>query len=171
MRPGGKMKLILILLTAAVSLAAADISVGDTATVKTRDQSLFPRPVHYAGPIATVDFGTEVSIIGEQGAWFQVQLPGGTQGWLHSTSLTGAVLSRGSSGGEQDPDMIMLAGRGFNADVEASYAQEANLRFDLVDRMEQLKTSPEAVGAFLAAVGLIEGEAAPASSPAEGRTR
>jgi hypothetical protein len=166
------MKLILILLAAAALLTAEDdIQVGGMATVKTRDQSLFPRPVHYAQPIATVDFGTEVTVIGEQGAWFQVQLPGGTQGWLHSTSLTGAVLSRGSSGGEQDPDMIMLAGRGFNADVEASYAEEADLRFDLVDRMEQLKTSPESVGAFLAAVGLIEGESAPVSTPAEGRSR
>ncbi len=166
------MKLILVLLAAAALLTADDdIQVGGMATVKTRDQSLFPRPVHYAQPIATVDFGTEVNVIGEQGAWFQVQLPGGTQGWLHSTSLTGAVLSRGSSGGEQDPDMIMLAGRGFNADVEASYAEEADLRFDLVDRMEQLKTSPEAVGAFLAAVGLIEGEAATVSTPVEGRPR
>ncbi len=149
---------VLIMLALALLATADDIQVGGLATVKTRDQSLFPRPVHYAQPITTVPFGTEVSVLAAQGAWYQVQIPGGSQGWLHSTSLTGAVLSRGSAGGEQDPDMIMLAGRGFNADVEASYAQGKALRFDLVDRMEQIRTLPEAVGAFLAAGGLIPEE-------------
>ena len=60
----------------------------------------------------------------------------------------------------------MLAGRGFNADVEASYAQGKGLRFDLVDRMEQIKTSPQSVGSFLASGWLIPGEEAP-----EGGTR
>lgn len=152
---------VLILLSVTLLTFADDIEVGGMATVKTRDQSLFPRPVHYAQPITTVPFGTEVSVIGAQGAWFQVEIPSGEEGWLHSTSLTGAVLSRGSSGGEQDPDMIMLAGRGFNADVEATYAQGKSLRFDLVDRMEQIKTSPQTVGSFLASGGLIPGEEAP----------
>jgi hypothetical protein len=157
---------VLILLSVTLLAFADDIEVGGMATVKTRDQSLFPRPVHYAQPITTVPFGTEVSVIGAQGAWFQVEIPSGEEGWLHSTSLTGAVLSHGSSGGEQDPDMIMLAGRGFNTDVEASYAQGKGLRFDLVDRMEQIKTSPQSVGTFLAAGWLIPGEEAP-----EGGTR
>lgn len=157
---------VLILLSVALFAAAEDIQVGGMATVKTRDQNLFPRPVHYAQPITTVAFGTEVSVIGEEGAWFEVEIPGGTEGWLHSTSLTGAVLSRGSAGGEQDPDMIMLAGRGFNADVEESYAEGKGLRFDLVDRMEQIKTSPQAVGGFLEAGGLI-----PEGSGSEGGSR
>ncbi|MFO7627323.1 MAG: SH3 domain-containing protein [Candidatus Fermentibacteraceae bacterium] len=161
------MKLTVLILLAATLLAFADdIEVGGMATVKTRDQSLFPRPVHYAQPITTVPFGTEVTVTGSQGAWFKVEIPSGEEGWLHSTSLTGAVLSHGSSGGEQDPDMIMLAGRGFNADVEATYAQGKSLRFDLVDRMEQIKTSPQSVGSFLAAGWLIPAEEAP-----EGGTR
>jgi len=40
-------------------------------------------------------------------------------------------------------------------------AEGKSLRFDLVDRMEQIKTSPQAVGMFLAAGGLIPGEEAP----------
>lgn len=158
--------MVLVLLSVTLMAFADDIEVGGMATVKTRDQSLFPRPVHYAQPITTVPFGTEVTVTGVQGAWFQVEIPSGVEGWLHSTSLTGAVLSQGSSGGEQDPDMIMLAGRGFNADVEATYAQGKSLRFDLVDIMEQIKTSPQSVGLFLAAGGLIPAEEAP-----EGGTR
>ena len=157
---------VLLLLSVVLFSTADDVQVGGMATVKIRDQHLFPRPVHYAQPIAEVAFGTEVNVVDSQGAWYKVQIPGGVQGWLHSTSLTGAVLSRGTAGGEQDPDMIMLAGRGFNADVEASYAQGKDLRFDLVDRMEEIRTSPEDVGAFLAEGGLIDDE-----PQAEGRPR
>lgn len=149
---------ILILVTAVALSAGSEIQVGGMATVKIRDQHLFPRPVHYARPIMEVAFGTEVNVIDSQGLWYKVRIPGGTEGWVHSTSLTGAVLSVGSAGGEQDPDMIMLAGRGFNADVEASYAQGQDLRFDLVDRMEEISVAPESVGSFLAEGGLIDEE-------------
>ncbi|HPR23476.1 MAG TPA: SH3 domain-containing protein [Candidatus Sabulitectum sp.] len=150
--------LIAITLAAAALLMAGDTPVepGGSATVKIREQHLFPSPVFYAQPIAELSFGEVVQVTGEQGDWFSVETSAGTQGWVHATALTGALLSQGSESTD-DSDMIMLAGRGFNDDVEDAYAQGKNLPWDQVDLIEAIQIEPSQIEAFLMEGLLIEG--------------
>ena len=133
-----------------------DIEVGGSATVMIREQYIFPTPVFYAQPVGELVFGSVVEITGAQGDWYSIEAGNGIQGWAHTTALTGAVLSQGSEGTD-DSDMIMLAGRGFNSDVEGSYASGKDLPWDEVDAIEDITVEPAALEVFLVDGLLIEG--------------
>lgn len=150
--------LLIVTLVLAASAIAEDtpIEVGGTATVMIREQYIFPTPVFYAQPVGELVFGSIVDITGEQGDWFSIEASNGTEGWAHTTALTGAVLSQGSQGTD-DSDMIMLAGRGFNSDVESSYASGKDLPWDEVDAIENITVEPAVLEAFLVEGLLIEG--------------
>jgi hypothetical protein len=150
--------LLLIALLGAFSAQGGegDVTVGGSATVKIREQHIFPRPVFYASPVGELAFGSVVTVTGEQGDWFSIQGPGGVTGWVHSTALTGALLSQGSEQTD-DSDMIMLAGRGFNSDVEDAYASGKDLPWDQVDLIEAIRIEPETLEAFLLEGLLIDG--------------
>ena len=154
---------ILIMLFVTLALLAGSamaedtpIEVGGTATVMIREQYIFPTPVFYAQPVGELVFGSVVDITGEQGDWFSIEASNGIEGWAHTTALTGAVLSQGSQGTD-DSDMIMLAGRGFNSDVESSYASSKDLPWDEVDAIENITVEPAVLEVFLVEGLLIEG--------------
>jgi hypothetical protein len=150
------------LLLAAAAFTGDEPAVGEDATVQIQNQHLFPRPVFYATPVGELDFGDVVHILGESDDWFEVRTASGGTGWVHSTSVTGAVLSGGGVGsgsGEVTSDEIMLAGRGFNADMEDSYSgSNPSLDFSEVDQMERIEVAPEDIYGFLVAGRLIEAE-------------
>lgn len=133
------------------------VEVGNSATVVIREQHIFPSPVFYAQPVGELAFGSVVQVTGEQGDWFTVEAPGGINGWVHATALSGAILSEGSQGTD-DNDMIMLAGRGFNSDVENSYASGKSLPWDEVDQIESIVVDPAILEAFLVEGLLLEGD-------------
>lgn len=149
---------ILLLLLPASSLFGDDTPVepGGSATVKIREQHIFPTPVFYAQPVGELQFGEVVDVTGEQGDWFSIETSAGVQGWVHTTALTGAILSQGSQSTD-DSDMIMLAGRGFNSDVEGAYAEGKSLPWDKVDMIEAIEVDPALIEAFLIEGMLLEG--------------
>ncbi len=150
--------LIVCLAILTVNVFADDtaIEVGGSATVKIREQYIFPTPVFYAQPVGELVFGSVVDITGEQGEWFSIKADNGLEGWAHTTALTGAVLSQGSQGTD-DSDMIMLAGRGFNSDVEGSYASGKDLPWNTVDAIENITVEPAVLEEFLVDGLLLEG--------------
>jgi len=147
-----------LLLFMAITLSAEEtpIEVGGSATVKIREQHIFPTPVFYAQPVGDLEFGAVVDVTAEQGDWFSIETSAGIRGWVHATALTGALLSQGSQSTD-DSDMIMLAGRGFNSDVEDAYAQGKNLPWDQVDRIEDISVAPASIETFLTEGMLLEG--------------
>ncbi len=153
------MRYLMIFVTVLAGNAFAedtDIEVGGNATVMIREQYIFPTPVFYAQPVGELVFGSVVEITGEQGDWYSIEADSGIEGWAHATALTGAVLSQGSQGTD-DSDMIMLAGRGFNSDVEDSYASGKDLPWDEVDAIEDITVEPAVLEAFMVEGLLIEG--------------
>ncbi len=145
------MRFLIVLVTILAGSAVAgdtDIEVGGNATVKIREQHIFPTPVFYAQPVGELAFGSVVEITGEQGDWYSIEADNGINGWVHTTALTGAVLSQGSQGTD-DSDLIMLAGRGFNDDVESSYAEGKTLPWDEVDAIEDITVEPAVLEVFL----------------------
>ncbi|PIE53141.1 hypothetical protein CSA37_03300 [Candidatus Fermentibacteria bacterium] len=146
--------ILCILLTASVTADDTPVQTGGQATVKIQEQHLFPSPVFYAQPVAELSFGQVVNVTGRQGDWFSVETEG-QEGWVHSTALTGALLSQGSRSTD-DSDMIMLAGRGFNSSVEDAYSQGKNLPWDKVDAIEAIEVSPASILHFLTEGLLIQ---------------
>jgi hypothetical protein len=154
------------LLAAAAAWAEDTPEAGGQATVKVQSQHMFPRPVFYAEPVASLSFGEVLTLGEQQGDWFMATRAGGTSGWVHSTALTGAVSGDGDIGegsGEVSSDEVMLAGRGFNSQVEEAYSSDhPELDFTRVDAMEAMEVTPSQLEAFLAQGGLIEAQASSA---------
>ena len=92
---------------------------------------------------------------GQQGAWLKVGLPGlKTEGWMHASALTSKkiVLQAGEQavGQGASSDELALAGKGFNQQVENTFrAQNPNLDFSWIDRMEKIVVSQSEMETFL----------------------
>jgi len=109
--------------------------------------------------VTTLPYGQPVETTGTQGPWLQVRTADGKSGWMHSSALTtkrlssqagGAAAATGASG-----DELALAGKGFNADVEAKFKTEhAGIDFSWVDKMVKMNASPAQISAFAKAGGL-----------------
>lgn len=149
--------LVIAILSGSAFAEDSEIEVGGSATVMIREQHIFPAPVFYAAPVGELVFGSVVEIIEERGDWYSIEARGGVEGWVHTTALSGAILSEGSQGTD-DSDMIMLAGRGFNSDVESSYASGKDLPWDKVDAIENINVDPTTLEVFMVDGLLLEGD-------------
>ncbi|MBN1435379.1 hypothetical protein JW921_11500 [Candidatus Fermentibacterales bacterium] len=140
----------------------ADLEAGDQAVVKVLDQHLFSQPLFYSAPVAELSLGEVLGISAESGDWFEARTGAGISGWVHSTAITetGVDLAHtGGGSGSVSAEEITLSGRGFNADIEASYRDEnPDLDFTPVDQMERMEVEPGELYQFLLDGNLLEGE-------------
>ncbi len=158
------MRSLIILLLFSLSLAIAEDAVpqvGDEVAIAVQNQSIYPMPAFYASPVEPVNYGTIATIDEINGEWFKISTSSNQVGWIHSTSVTGAIQTASgsaSASGDVTTDEIMLAGRGFSEAIEDTYAGEhPELDFYLVDNMEtSWAVSPEQLFEFLLAGNLIE---------------
>jgi len=168
------------LLSLPVAMAEdAEPQIGDEVAISVQNQSIYPMPAFYASPVEPVIYGTLASIDQIDGEWFRITTSLGKVGWIHRTSVTGAIQSTSggtSASGTVTSDEIMLAGRGFSQDIEETYAgQHPELNFSTVNTMESSWTiSPEELYQFLVEGNLIEGTSSttqPETPATGGRTR
>lgn len=140
------------------AFALARIVSAETMRVQVQSGQVRGTPSFLGQVITTLPYGQAVETTGAQGAWTQVRTPDGKTGWMNSSALTtkkistrtGGNVSAGASGNE-----LALAGKGFNADVEAQFkAQHAEVDFAWVDRMVKMNASPSEIDAFAKAGGL-----------------
>jgi hypothetical protein len=120
----------------------------------------------YLGKILGVlAYGDKVLVLDQPAdapkGWLKVTGPDKKlQGWVNSSALTQKeiVLKSGSEKVQQGASSgeVALAGKGFNADVEAQYKQDQKLDYTWVDTMEAYAVSPQQVSSFLALGGLSE---------------
>jgi hypothetical protein len=158
------MKILMMLLLFSITLSFADDDepqVGDEVAISVQNQSIYPMPAFYASPVQPVSYGTIAQINEINGEWYRITTSLNQTGWIHSTSVTGAIQASSgdvSASGSVTSDEIMLAGRGFSEAVEESYAGEhPELNFLLVDNMEATwNVSPEELYDFLVAGNLID---------------
>ncbi|NOQ22681.1 MAG: hypothetical protein GQ565_08545 [Candidatus Aegiribacteria sp.] len=176
------MKFLLILMLVILSFATAEDAepqVGDEVAISVQNQSIYPMPAFYASPVVPVNYGTIAAIDEINGEWYRITTSLGQIGWIHRTSVTGAIQAASggtSTSGSVTSDEIMLAGRGFSQAIEESYAgQHPELNFSMVDNMQTSWTvSPQQLYQFLVNGNLIEGTASttpPETPSTEGRTR
>lgn len=149
--------ILALLVLAAAAWSATQLSV------QVRRGKLRARPSFLGKVVADVPYGTRVTVLEEKGAWSRVRDGAGHSGWIHTSALTEKKLelaagdrdaATGASGEE-----LALAGKGFNAAVEAEFRDEnPDLDFTWVDRMEQFTVTPEEALAFLREGGVKGGE-------------
>jgi SH3-like domain-containing protein len=139
-----------VALLAGTALAAAV----QTMSVQIRNGQIRSSPSFLGTVVATVNYGDRLEVTGQQGVWTQVKSAAGAAGWIHQSALTTKriVMSAGSenvrtgASGEE----LALAGKGFNPEVEAQFkAQNRQIRFEPVDRMERQKVTADEMKAFL----------------------
>lgn len=121
--------------------------LSDTMNVQIKSAALKSTPSFLASTIVTLRYGDSVSTLSENGDWIEVKTTS-KKGWLHTSALTAKEIllttSAKSAPKNVSSNEVMMAGKGFNAQVEKQYRHEnPSLRFDLVDKMEKYVVSTE----------------------------
>lgn len=139
-------------------------SASEAMSVQVKEGEIRATPSFLGKIVAKAAYGDLVTVTEKSGSWRKVSLKdGATEGWIHNTALTSKriILTSGqedvqTSAGQ---DELALAGKGFNEQVEASYmAQNKELDYTWIDKMEESKMTPEQMKVFLA-----EGQVVPLS--------
>ena len=114
--------------------------------------------------IATLAYGDRVETLEEKGGWIRLVPPGSkATGWIHSSALTEKRVVLRAGGKEADAAAstgeLALAGKGFNADVEAAFkARNRDIDFTWIDRMQDMNVPPGKIQAFVQEGKLIPAE-------------
>ena len=133
----------------------------ETVFVQVQSTSLRATPQHWARSVAEMRYGDRLTLLDSVSkettagvpGWLKVQ-KSGAQGFVHISAVTSrTVVIQGKAGGtgsNLSSGDIVLAGKGFNADVERSYAgKKSGANFSEVDRMEARKVSNGEVASFI----------------------
>jgi len=150
--------LALLAISTTVFSSAVVSATPDSLYVKVRTTKLRAQPQQWAPAVADLRYGDSATPLGKSGAWHNVQF-GSRSGYLHDSALTSrkVVLQASDSvAGSTDRDVV-LAGKGFNSEVEKNYAaQNSSMNYSEVDKMERLTISDSEMTAFVRA-GKLEG--------------
>lgn len=145
------------LLAAAAALCATAVTAA-TITVLVQETTLRKRPQFYAPSAGAAKLGESFDATGPSNGWYQTG-----RGYIHSSAVTAKKVNLGSGasvGGTASAEEVTLAGKGFNSQVEKSYAEKNKaVDFAPVDAMERRSVTEDAVLAFLRAGGLLPGGA------------
>lgn len=148
------MPLLLIAFAAVTAWAATQMM-----SVQVREGQLRERPSFLGKVVAGVQYGDRMTVLSTQAGWTRVKTGSGQTGWIHSSALTekkvvlkaGDVDADTAASGEE----LALAGKGFNNEVEGEFkAENPDVDYAWVDRMEKMTVSIDESIAFLAAGGV-----------------
>ncbi|MBX7144033.1 MAG: SH3 domain-containing protein [Oligoflexia bacterium] len=121
--------------------------------VEVRSTSVRKEPKHWAPAVAQVSYGEALEEISTSSGWALIKLGNGTQGYVHLSALTPrTILLSGAKAPavEADASSIVLAGKGFNKDIEKQYfGRENSLNYSAVDSMEQRVVASSELYKFL----------------------
>ena len=108
----------------------------------------------FAGSLAELPMGTEVTLLDEKGKWAQVRA-GNQTGWVTSVSLSSRRIVAGGS--STTVTEVALAGKGFSPDMELEYRKNG-LDYTYVDSMERMAIPSNELLNFITAGSLARGE-------------
>jgi uncharacterized protein YgiM (DUF1202 family) len=150
-----KLFALLFLAVAAGAFAADPAQM----SVKVKETQLRATPSYVGKIVAVLAYGDRVTILEKQKDWARVSFPSKkAEGWVNLSALQDKpiVLKAGAEtvGKSASSGEVALAGKGFNADVEAKYKQDNKLDYAWVDTMEAYKVTPQQVAAFFTQGGL-----------------
>lgn len=128
-------------------------------SIQVRQGDLRSTPSFLGRVTASVQYGTQVHVREEKGAWSRVEtLEGDTGGWIHTSALTTRKLELQT--GDRQADVaassgeLALAGKGFNSQVEQEFKEQNKVDYTWVDKMETFKVTIQESQSFLQAGAL-----------------
>lgn len=137
-------------------------SNGAMLTIKIRDSKLRSGPKLWAPSVRDLKFGDQLAAQGTEQGWFKVKTSGGAVGYVHPSAVTDRKVVLASTKAAQasvDASDVVLAGKGFNKDIEREFAQnnpESN--FKAVDQVAALRIPDQDLARFLRDGKLGKGE-------------
>lgn len=145
---------IVALALAAAMVCQAAPARANILNVQVRTGKLREQPSFLGRIVGEVAYGDQIQVVREQGEWVLGRSNSSLEGWIHISALTDdeIVLAAGKGNVETaaSGDELALAGKGFNSQVEAEFrAQNREIDFAWVDRMEKFIVTPEEMIGFL----------------------
>ena len=136
---------------AAVGLAQG----GKVVTVQVLSAKVTKTPSFLAPTVAKVVRGDQLTSLGVDKDWVNVQTKDGQSGWINKASVVDKAVALstkpGGGQGSVSQDEVALAGRGFSPEVEAAYKQShPDLDFSHVDKIEKLDVDGSDLAKFVA---------------------
>lgn len=123
--------------------------------VQVKQSSLRAEPKFWGSTLAELTYGTELIPVGaasEDKNWIKVKL-GEVEGYAHLTAVTSRKIALGPSTKKVNTNLdsisTSLAGKGFNKQVESSYASSKGLDFSVIDKIEAQKIQSSELYSFL----------------------
>ncbi len=138
--------LVLLIVFSLITPAfSASKSKQKTMYVSVDSAQLKAKPSTASKKLSTVEYKAAVVVLKTENSWCYVQLEedSSIEGWLPESALTSKKIKDKNKSASADADEIALAGKGFNSTIEAVYAQEYEVNFDVVDYIESLGAATE----------------------------
>ena len=146
---------VLLVCLALLGFSAAIEGGREAMSVQVKQGQVRATPSFLGKVVATLAYGDRVETLEEKGGWIRIVPPGGkAPGWMHSSALSQKriVLKAGTKEAElaASSGELALAGKGFNADVEAAFkASNKGIDFTWIDRMQNMNVPPDKILAFV----------------------
>lgn len=130
-------------------------------SVLVRESKLRAAPNHWSEARADLKYGDTVTVTAPGEIWIEVASETGVKGFVHASAVSArrVVLKAGAQpeGAEVDSANVVLAGKGFNEDVEEMYRSETkDLNYAAVDSWEKSLITADALDSFMKTGGLIQ---------------
>ena len=134
--------------------------------VEVRNTKLKSKPDYLSSNLADLTYGATLYPAGDSSneAWLKVKSSNGVVGYVHSSALSPRRVVLNTTGSknmlrsDENPSDIVMAGKGFNKEVEREFAaNNPSLNLSAVNSMERLKIGEGETKAFARAGGLLKG--------------
>lgn len=132
------------------------------AYVQIKSSKVRSAPKIWASAVASVSYGDSLTVSETNDGWSKVSTSNGKSGFIPSSALSPKKVILASSSrvsqSAADPTDAILAGKGFDQNVESQFAAQSNGNYKAVDTMEKLKVSDSELKAFVVAGELTGGK-------------
>ena len=151
----------LVLFLAIICLALPIFAASKPQYVAIDPAPLKAKPAASSKKIGSVEYASAVMVLKTEKSWVYVQLVDdkSVEGWLPASALTSKKIKDKANAAAANADEIALAGKGFNSTIEAVYAEQYEMNFDIVDYIETLGAAESDAIAFAKAGQLNDGGA------------
>lgn len=123
--------------------------------IQVRSTKLRAKPEFWSAALADLSYGSALTPLGAaptDKSWLKVKLDA-TEGYVHVSSVTKRKIilkaSADTNGKNVDQSSIVLAGKGFNSQIENNYRSAKGLDYSAVDEVEKLGVDPGEEGQFV----------------------
>jgi len=155
---------VLLVCLALLGFSATTEGAGKAMSVQVKQGQVRATPSFLGKVVVTLAYGDRVETLEEKNGWIRIVPPGKkAPGWMHSSALSQKriVLKAGTKEADvaASTGELALAGKGFNADVEAAFkAGNRGIDFTWIDRMQNMNVPPGRILAFVQEGKLIPAE-------------